>query len=261
MWRWWIYAGAILGLVLLLGADPRSGSCPGDGSQQRPGAGNLEQPCASSIDVSVLSWIGEQRGEAVFASVGALATIAIAWFTWSLRQSTEKLWIASERQLNVAERSLVQTERAFIYMGDIDIRMVDPPAEPKVFRVFPMWNNGGTTVTRNLVFSHTFRTFQGGPGQQFAYPYFDPPSPAFLGPKALNGDVTIDIPYSDVAAAEREGSILLLWVRADYGDVFPGTHPHFTEYTFRLFPRRDPKGDLWVERHHFGPNNRTDDDT
>jgi hypothetical protein len=37
--------------------------------------------------------------------IAALATIAIAWFTWTLRQSTEKMWIETKKAANAADLS------------------------------------------------------------------------------------------------------------------------------------------------------------
>ena len=43
--------------------------------------------------------------------VTALATIAIAGFTWTLWRSTDKLWAATQRSAIIAERALTQLER------------------------------------------------------------------------------------------------------------------------------------------------------
>ena len=49
--------------------------------------------------------------------VAALAGIAIAWFTFTLKRSTDKLWSVSNAQAKTAERALVDLERPFIYVN------------------------------------------------------------------------------------------------------------------------------------------------
>lgn len=61
--------------------------------------------------------IGELLRDSAF--VTALATIAIAWFTWTLRRSTEKMWVETRKAANAAKDSAdaaVATERARFYV-------------------------------------------------------------------------------------------------------------------------------------------------
>jgi hypothetical protein len=43
--------------------------------------------------------------DALGVAITALATIAITWFTFSLRRSTDKLWDAGERQIELARET------------------------------------------------------------------------------------------------------------------------------------------------------------
>jgi hypothetical protein len=47
-------------------------------------------------------------------AVSAIATIFIAAFTWTVRQSTDKLWRATQRSATIAERALKELEAPFI---------------------------------------------------------------------------------------------------------------------------------------------------
>jgi hypothetical protein len=47
-------------------------------------------------------------------AITAIATGFIAWFTFTLKRSTDKLWSATQRSAVIAERALTQLERPFI---------------------------------------------------------------------------------------------------------------------------------------------------
>jgi hypothetical protein len=60
-----------------------------------------EEACASYRFLPFLLVEVGKILDALGVAITALATIAIAWFTWSLRRSTDKLWDAGERQLEL----------------------------------------------------------------------------------------------------------------------------------------------------------------
>jgi hypothetical protein len=47
-------------------------------------------------------------------NVVAAGTVMIALFTWTLYRSTNKLWIAGEKQIQIAERSAAVAERSLL---------------------------------------------------------------------------------------------------------------------------------------------------
>jgi len=53
--------------------------------------------------------------------VTALATVAIAWFTWTLWRSSEKSWLAAGRSADIAERALIASRRAWLSIGELKI--------------------------------------------------------------------------------------------------------------------------------------------
>jgi hypothetical protein len=60
--------------------------------------------------------------------ITAIATIFIAWFTFSLRRSTDKLWDAGERQRELAENTAERQLRAYVSVdGDASReRIIEP---------------------------------------------------------------------------------------------------------------------------------------
>jgi hypothetical protein len=55
--------------------------------------------------------------------ITAIATAFIAWFTWTLRQSTEKLFVTGERTAEIAEKALVAANRPWV---KVDIQVGGP---------------------------------------------------------------------------------------------------------------------------------------
>lgn len=74
-----------------------------------------ENHCTSHHLLYVIFWYGGYVINA--ASIAAFATVAIAYFTLTLKRSTDKLWGITDQTLKSAERNLEATERAYIFHG------------------------------------------------------------------------------------------------------------------------------------------------
>jgi hypothetical protein len=55
-------------------------------------------------------------------SVTALATIAIAWFTWTLKESTDRLWEAGADQLALSRDEFIAAHRPKIIIHAVDLK-------------------------------------------------------------------------------------------------------------------------------------------
>jgi len=62
--------------------------------------------------------------DALGVAITALATIAIAWFTWTLRRSTDKLWDASDQQLRLSETTAERQLRAYVFVSSAKVTYV-----------------------------------------------------------------------------------------------------------------------------------------
>ncbi|SHH01182.1 hypothetical protein [Bradyrhizobium erythrophlei] len=99
----WLVAGflLILGVISLI---------PTHYEICKEGAKTGEEACPSYRFAPFLVIQIGKALDALSVAITALATIAIAWFTWSLRRSTDRLWDAGERQLKLlAETSAAQS--------------------------------------------------------------------------------------------------------------------------------------------------------
>src|SRR6202035_1762513 len=95
--------------------------------------------------------------------VTAVATVFIAWFTLTLKRSTDKLWTAGSEALGVTERAFVYidgfnpeitTQAEVIGIGPQTVIPVGPAGDPTLnvtrFAAQPRWKNSGSTPTKNL---------------------------------------------------------------------------------------------------------------
>ena len=90
-----------------------------------------------------LSWISP--------AVTAIATGFIAWFTWTLWQSSEKSWLASRRSADIAERALIASNRAWLSIEDVKLIHPTKIAEDKIiFRVSATIKHHGETPATSV---------------------------------------------------------------------------------------------------------------
>ena len=97
--RWfWILVGAAL-LIGFLALIPFNGEV----CEKADNAGHKE--CASHGLPIYIAFKVQAFLDFIGVAITALATIAIAWFTLTLKRSTDKLWDAGERQLKLATKT------------------------------------------------------------------------------------------------------------------------------------------------------------
>jgi hypothetical protein len=185
-------------------------------------------------------------------TVAAIATMAIAWFTWTLKKSTDRLWSATDKLWRAGEDQHAAVNRAFVFIDGFDHELTtakdtntDIEDLPEQYRdrpqlyitrlaIQPIWRNGGVTPTKEM----TINTDMRGPGflNEIEYNYRFPARNFFLAPIAtVRGDV-IEIPGArvpvDFGLQFQEIPPILIWGRADYNDIFG--KPHFIEWSYAL---------------------------
>jgi hypothetical protein len=96
----------------------------------------------------VVIWVGKIL-DAMGGGITALATIAIAWFTLTLRRSTDRLWDAGERQLSYLSDTADRQLRAYVHVKGATVQKIDKPSE-RVIKV--RIENFGQTPAKDVVF-------------------------------------------------------------------------------------------------------------
>jgi hypothetical protein len=207
------------------------------------------------------------------------ALLAIFTFLLVVSQSVQGRWnrisaLAAKQSAEVANASLVQLQRAFVYFKDFTF---DPltisvgGTEELHWQCTPRLENGGTTSAKNLrIYGNwaiedseiNFLTADlDGLGEQTNALEGQR---ATMGPKSTLGTQPARLPAERLNEASPPSikKFIYAWGWADYDDIFPGTRRHRTEYCFQLTCVGDASlGDRTVLRFHaVGPHNGHDEE-
>jgi hypothetical protein len=152
-------ATAIWAFLFVLQADPAAYSEICETSQSG------QKDCATYHVIFVALWHIGKALDRFGSAITALATIAIAGFTFTLWRSTDRLWRAGEDQIaiaressEIAERTLVAGQRPWIHVDiDIDDDMVfDGNGNARIPLVFVLKNIGHSPATNVRVNAYIF---------------------------------------------------------------------------------------------------------
>jgi hypothetical protein len=181
--------------------------------------------------------------------ITALAGIAVAVFTLTLKQSTDRLWNAHNRALETVERAFVFIEEFNVEVTTLaetkidnlpeTLKSVDKDLFVTRFACQPIWRNSGRTPTRKM---RIRIDWQSPAGTQMVGHYRNPEEPFFVAPQSISSGKVIEMPglnalIEDGAAGTRGPiPLMLIWGRADYEDIFGKSH--FVEWCYRVRAER-----------------------
>jgi hypothetical protein len=112
---------------------------------------NAQHDCPTYHIILVAVWkIGESLSDSAF--VAALATIAIAYFTLTLKRSTDRLWEAGKTQAQLTRDSVDLARREFEYtfrarVSILDVGIEHAGGRPDITLNFRLENTGGLPAT------------------------------------------------------------------------------------------------------------------
>jgi hypothetical protein len=206
-------------------------------------------------------------------AVNTLATVAIAAFTATLWQSTKRLSEDSRKQIRVALKGVIatlkaakaaedsvdiaktalrDTERAFVYLKNIDIHFerspttmgANGPVEGHIvnFTVTPNWANSGKTPARRIRLNFNMEAFGPELPDKFDFPDSRKPRHGVLGPNTEMLTTGIVIRGDEFYRLAQDKSTVLIWGWIDYDDVFPDTKRHRTEFCLQVAVRVEQNG-------------------
>jgi hypothetical protein len=206
----WLFVGfaLILGFISLI---------PTHYEICKEGAKTGEEACAPYRLVPFLIIEVGKILDALGVAVTALATIAIAWFTLSLRRSTDKLWDAGEKQRIHMEETAQTQLRAYVTAKSCRVRNL--ATEPEALIEL---ENGGQTPAFGLTF---FGTFLSDPDKQLKPPRLMSSGTVGAGRKInLSVWALFPVPTEDVEAISAGRLMFFVRGRAKYKDVFGVEH-------------------------------------
>jgi hypothetical protein len=189
-----------------------------------------------------------------------LATIAIAWFTYSLRQSTDELWRAGERQLramrqsvfvsiagakaakrsaDIAEKTLYATQRAYVSVKpkwSMELNRHDGSIVDVGF--WMSQENQGNTPAVNMVNRSSAVFLIKSDGVSFSYEkavdHSVPEIPVTIRPRSEITTETQKFSINHMHKIKDGTAELFLSSWIEYNDVFEGTPKHGVEWCFIL---------------------------
>lgn len=184
--------------------------------------------------------------------ITAIATGFIAWFTLSLRQSTDKLWNAGERQIEIArqtaltaERALTVVERAFIAISEMRITTISQYYDTIiVYRMDVFVVNSGRTPARNYICKSNLAVFDGEIPKDFRFPdrshddLFE--TGTTIGPQSRT-HFRIDLFIQDAIDVYEGRKNALVYGWLEYDDIFPDSPRHRTEFCLSIGVYADPR--------------------
>jgi hypothetical protein len=222
----WFAAGLLVVGAAFLVLPPYSAYCEGDNA-------NNDYCAAYELTVVIVAFVEAHSG-----SFTALATVAIAWFTLTLKVSTDKLWDAGERQLKLTRRTARTELRAYVFFSGINMPIfVDPLTQKQHRRITIALNNFGKTRTRNLVAKVSFDVLELTKQQLSNFDFADQTDAlVFHGLLGPGQSVNLPpIPVTDVhlAGGLYEDTALLVWGWTEYSDVF-SPKIRRTEFALRI---------------------------
>lgn len=232
----WAKIAAAVCAVLWFGTlTPSYQACVGEYAQhQESKEANVET--FISVPTHVRIFIECEGGvlDANGVLITAIATIAIASFTWTLKQSTDRLWKSSEEGLHAIERAFVYIKR--MQTEAIPVHALSPHSIHQ-WRILVTWGNSGKTPTRHLVNHASWEAFEGGifperfqfrdtweKDAELVY------TTGFLGPNAEMDTSILTIDADKLAEIYADKKAICIWGWAEYDDVFTNTPRHRTEF-------------------------------
>jgi hypothetical protein len=230
--KWfWILFGAAL-LIGFLALIPFNGEI----CEKPDNAGYKE--CTSHNFPVYLAFKTQKFLDALGVAITALATIAIAWFTLTLRRSTDKLWKAGDKQLrllkrsaDISERALTELEAPHLSIKIIDNGIAVTNLMPECYdrrRLEYAFVNHGRTPAQIVSYTQKIRVMKPGDGSPPAiseelldhvpYGFIIPPEGREAETIGMSCTMEIEPEYEPLLGDSVNFAFLLVAVR--YRDIF-----------------------------------------
>jgi len=156
--------------------------------------------------------------------------------TLILAGSTVALWIVTRRNVNIAERALIDVERAFVAVRDLSVNTITY-GDTNVVAAFNIpinIINSGRTPAKKYISNHTVVIFdQIPPDFRFPDRNQDKKGDSVLGPQTLSF-LPADLAIQDAVAIHEKRKVGLIYGWLEYDDIFDASQRHRTEFCFQI---------------------------
>ena len=177
---------------------------------------------------------------------------------------------SSERSALVVDEAFVSTQRPYVFLREFRVNVVKNPIneEIQVCTIQPIWENTGTTPTRQGRAHINWKLFDNAIPADFDFPDFDELGnrilsydsykPLIVGPRATALSAVLDIDPAILRQVRDQQGRLLIWGWAQYHEVFTDARRHRTEFCYQLAVTGSPPS--WIGFSQYRTFNGADED-
>lgn len=174
-----------------------------------------------------------------FALFLVIASVFQGFWMWGAMRATEK-------SARIVDAAMISTQRAYVVFKEFKVHVskLSPIEDIQSCAVQPVWENAGTTPTRNGRTHVNWRYFERAIPSDFELADFDDMGnrilayeshmPLVIGPKATSFSPVITFDSSTIRMVREGQGRVLIWGWAEYDDVFNETSRHRTEFAYQL---------------------------
>lgn len=191
------------------------------------------------------------------------------WMRGALRAS-EKSARASEKSAALADEALMSAQRPYVFLKEIQVSLTKNPINEEIqtCTLQPVWENTGTTPTRNGRGHVSWKYFERSVPADFDFSDFDDLGnrilsydayrPLIVGPKATALSPVISIEPTILRQVRDLQGKLLVWGWTEYDEIFPGAKRHRTEFCYQVAVSGSPASHVGFSQYHL--HNGVDED-
>lgn len=191
------------------------------------------------------------------------------WMRGAVR-AAEKATLAAEKSAALADEALMSAQRPYVFLKEIKVNLTKNPINEEIqtCTLQPVWENAGTTPTRNGRGHVSWKYFERSVPSDFDFSdvddlgnrilSYDGYRPLIVGPKAAAMAPVINIEPAMLRHVRDLQGKLLIWGWAEYDEIFPGARRHRTEFCYQVAVSGSPASHVGFSQYHL--HNGVDDD-
>ena len=159
---------------------------------------------------------------------------------------------AANRTADLVNEGLVSAQRAYVFLREFQVAVTKNPLNDEIqtCAIQPIWENTGTTPTRNGRGHVNWKYFERSVPPEFDFADFDEIGnkitsyddykPLIVGPRATALSPVISLEPSILRQVRDLQGKLLIWGWAEYDEVFEDAKRHRTEFAYLVVVSGSP---------------------
>ncbi len=177
---------------------------------------------------------------------------------------------ASDRTANLVNEGLISTQRAYVFLREFHVATTRNPLNDEIqtCTIQPIWENTGTTPTRNGRSHVNWKYFERSVPADFDFADFDELGnrvlaydaykPLIVGPRATALSPIISMEPAILRQVRDLQGKLLIWGWAEYDEVFTDAKRHRTEFAYLVVVSGSPASHVGFSQYKL--HNGVDED-